>query len=154
MEEPKPKPKYLEALKNRRIQVLIIITIIVIFLAIFTTREPEVSVRWISVKDFDLSEGWIVFDVTVEVDNGNIIGATLNSLEADIYYEGEYIGHVRTNTKYEIGPLGKSTIHVDLRVDNLPSEITIFPEIRARGTANVSVFFLTFDQEIDKTVWG
>ena len=153
MEEPGPEPKFIQVLKKRKVQVLIVVMIIVIILAIFTTREPQVSVKWISVKDIDISEGWILFDVTVEVDNGNIIGAILNSLEADIYYEGEYIGHVSTNEKYEIGPLGKSTIHVDFRIDNLPSDIKLFPDIRAKGTANVSVLFLTFDQEIDKTVW-
>lgn len=124
----------------------------VIFILIFTTREPEVSVRAIRVKQVSLS--WITFEVTLDVNNGNIIGGTLNSLEADIYYNDDYIGLARTTRKYDIKPLGESTLRIDLRIDNLPSDWSIPPKIRAKGTANISVFFLSFDKEIDETVIG
>jgi LEA14-like dessication related protein len=119
-----------------------------------TTREPEAEVRAIRIKDFSTSEVWILFEITLKVTNHNIIGGTLNTLEADIYYNNEYIGHARTTEKYDIKAMGDSTLRVDLRFDNLPSSFTLLPKIRAKGTANISVFFLTGDQEFDKEVTG
>lgn len=138
--------------ERKKTAIFVIFAVLIIFLAFFTTREPEAEVTWIRVKS--ISTSWVLFEITLEVDNGNIVGGTLNSLEADIYYNDEYIGHARTTEKYNIKALGKSTLKVDLRIDNLPSTITLFPEIRAKGTANISVSFLSFDKDFDKTVYG
>ena len=147
------QPQYIKILKERKKTVIfVILVVLIIFLTIFTTREPEAEVTWIRVKSISTSS--ISFEITLEVDNGNIVGGTLNSLEVDIYYNDEYIGHARTTEKYDIKALGKSTIKVDLTIDNLPSAITLFPEIRAQGTANISVFFLSFDKDFDKTVYS
>lgn len=147
------QPPYVKILKERKKTIIFVLfVVLVIILAVFTTREPEAEVRWIRVKG--ISATWILFEITLEVENGNIVGGTLNTLEADIYYNDEYIGHARTTRKYDIAALGKSTLKIDLRIDDLPSTITSFPKIRAKGTANISVSFLTFDKEIDKTVFG
>jgi LEA14-like dessication related protein len=142
-----------QLLKERKKTIIFVIfVVLIIFLAIFTTREPEAEVTWIRVKA--ISTSWILFEISLEVDNGNIVGGTLNSLEADIYYNDEYIGHARTTEKYDIKALGKSTLKVDLRIDNLPSSIDVSPEIRAKGTANISVSFLSFDKDFDETVYS
>lgn len=151
--QPETQPPYLKFLKEKKKPlILIIIVILILFIAVFTTREPEAEVKRIRVKE--VSTSWIVFEITLDVDNGNIVGGTLNSLEADIYYNDEHIGHARTTEKYDIAALGTSTLKVDLRLDNLPSSITLFPKIQAKGTANISIFFLSFDKEIDETVFG
>ncbi len=153
MDDSGTEKPFFQLLKERKKQVIFVIIIVfIIILAVFTTREPEAEVQRIRVKA--ISTSWILFEVTLEVDNGNIIGGTLNSLEVGIYYNGEYIGHARTTEKYDIRALGKSTLKVDLRIDDLPSIITPLPTIRAKGTANISVFFLSFDKEIDETVMG
>ncbi len=155
MDDSGKESPFFQLLKERKKTVIFVIfVVLIIFLAIFTTREPEAEVTWIRVKDFSISETWILFEITLEVNNGNIIGGTLNTLEADIYYNDEYIGHARTTEKYDIKAMGKSTLKVDLRIYNLPSTITPFPEIRAKGTANISVFFLSFDKDFDETVRG
>jgi LEA14-like dessication related protein len=138
--------------EKKKTIIFVILVVLIIFLAIFTTREPGAEVTWIRVKSVSTSS--ISFEITLEVDNGNIIGGTLNSLKADIYYNDEHIGRARTTKKYDIKALGKSTIKVDLTIDNLPSAITLFPEIRAKGTANISVSFLSFDKDFDKTVYS
>ncbi len=150
--QPETQPPYLKFIKEKKKPLILIIVILILFIAVFTTREPEAEVKRIRVKE--ISTSWIVFEITLDVENGNIIGGTLNSLEADIYYNDEYIGYARTTKKYDIAALGTSTLKVDLRLDNLPSDLTLFPEIRAKGTANISVSFLSFDKDIDKTVFG
>ena len=145
------QPPYVKIWKERKKTIIFVLFVVmVIILAVFTTREPEAKIRWIRVKG--ISATWVLFEITLEVDNGNIIGGTLNTLEADIFYNDEYIGHARTTKKYDIAALGESKLKIDLRIDNLPSTITPFPKIRAKGTANISIFFLSFDKEIDKTV--
>jgi LEA14-like dessication related protein len=153
MDDSGTESPFFQLLKERKKTIIFVIfVVLIIFLAVFTTREPEAEVTWIRVKAVSISS--ISFEITLEVDNGNIIGGTLNTLEADIYYNDEYIGHARTTEKYDIKALGKSTLKVDLTIDNLPSSIDISPEIRAKGTANISVSFLSFDKEFDKTVYG
>lgn len=153
MDDSGTESPFFQLLKGRKKTVIfVILVVMIIFLAIFATREPEAEVRWIRVKSVSTSS--ISFEITLEVDNGNIIGGTLNTLEADIYYNDEYIGHARTTEKYDIKAMGKSTLKVDLRIDNLPSTITPFPTIHAKGTANISVFFLSFDKDFDKTVYS
>ena len=153
---PQPsQPPYLKFLEEKKKPIIFVIfVVIILLLVIFTTREPEATIKDIEVKDYSIPATWILFEITLDVENGNIIGGTLNYLEVDIYYNGDYIGHARTTEKYEIKALGVSTLKVDLRIDNLPS--FIFPplKIRAKGTANISIFFLTFDKEIDDTVYG
>jgi len=152
--KPAAQPQYIKVLKEKKKTIIfVIIVVLIIFLAFFTTREPEARVTRIRVKNFSASQGWITFEITLEVDNGNIIGGTLNTLEADIYYNDEYIGHARTTEKYEIKALGESKLKVELTIDNLPSSIDLTPKIRAQGIANISVFFMSFDKDFDETVY-
>jgi len=138
MDDSGTESPFFQLLKERKKTIIFVIfVVLIIFLAVFTTREPEAEVTWIRVKAVSISS--ISFEIT---------------LEADIYYNDEYIGHARTTEKYDIKALGKSTLKVDLTIDNLPSSIDISPEIRAKGTANISVSFLSFDKEFDKTVYG
>lgn len=153
MEKPKSETPFFKLLKYRKIQVIIVVIIILLTAIILTTREPEVEIRAIKLKSYSVSETWILFEITLKVTNHNIIGGTLNSLEANIYVNGDYIGHARTTEKFDINAMGDSTIRVDLRIDNLPSPL-IPIKIRAKGTANVSVFFLSWDEQIDKEVFG
>jgi LEA14-like dessication related protein len=153
-QQPQPaQPPYLKFLKEKKKPIIFVIfVVIILILVIFTTREPEPTITNIKVKE--VTSSFITFEITLDVENGNIIGGTLNYLEADIFYNDEKIGHVRTIGKYEIKALGTSTLKVDLTINNLPSRITLFPKIRAKGTANISISFLTFDKEIDETVRG
>lgn len=153
--QPQPsqpaQPPYLKFLEEKKKPIIFVIfVVIILLLVIFTTREPEATVQWIRVKE--VTSTFITFEITLDVENGNIVGGTLNYLEADIFYNDEPIGHARTIGKYEIKAMGTSTLKVDLTINNLPSRITLFPKIRAEGTANISIFFLTFDKEIDETV--
>ena len=151
MKSPNTKSPWFQLWEKRKKQIIfIIIIVLILILAVFTTREPQASVRGIRVKEVSLS--WITFEITLRVNNGNIIGGTLNSLEADIYYNDEKIGHAKTTKKYDIRPLGESTLRVDLRIDNLPSDWSVPPKIRAKGVANISISFLSFDKHFDETV--
>lgn len=155
MNNTEQKTWFSQMLSNKKFRLILVIIIIfmTIAIAVFTTREPDATVKGIRVKDISISDTWILFDVTLEVYNYNIIGGTLNSLEADIYYNDEYIGHARTTKKYDIKALDESTLHVDLRIDRLPSTLTPLT-IRAKGTANISISFLSFTEHFDKEVLG
>jgi LEA14-like dessication related protein len=155
--QPQPQqpvqPPYLKFLEEKKKPIIFVIfVVIILLLVVFTTREPEATVTHIRVKE--VTSTFITFEITLKVENGNIIGGTLNYLEADIFYNDEKIGRARTIGKYEIKAMGTSTLKVDLTINNLPSKITLLPKIRAKGTANITIFFLTFDKEIDETVRG
>ena len=145
-----PNLKFLE--ENKKSILFVIFVVVILLLVIFTTREPEATITDIKVKA--VTSTFITFEITLNVENGNIIGGTLNYLEADIFYNDEKIGHARTIGEYEIKAMGTSTLKVDLTIDNLPSRITPHPKVRAKGTANMSIFFLNIDKEIDETVYG
>jgi LEA14-like dessication related protein len=151
-QQPQPaQPPYLKFLEEKKKPIIFVIfVVIILLLVVFTTREPEPTITNIKVKE--VTSTFITFEITLDVENGNIIGGTLNYLDVDIFYNDEKIGNARTIRKYEIAAMGTSTLKVDLTINNLPSRITLFPEIRAKGTANITILFLTFDKEIDDTV--
>lgn len=154
-QQPQPsQPPSLKFLKEKKKPIIFVIfVVIILLLVVLITREPEATITNIRVKE--VTTTFITFEITLDVENGNIIGGTLNYLEADIFYNDEDIGQAKTIRKYEIKAMGTSTLKVDLTIDNLPSRITpLNPKIRAKGTANISISFLTFDKEIDETVYG
>jgi LEA14-like dessication related protein len=134
--------------------IVIIVAIIVIVAGFFMSlSEPDVQVADIRFKSVSLLTFTISFDVYLDVNNDNPIGATLTYVEADIYIDDQLFGTSYSEKEFEI-PAGEITqIQVVLDVDNLPisviNENTI--EVRVLGTAFLKVSFLDFEVPIDKT---
>jgi LEA14-like dessication related protein len=134
--------------------IVIIVVIIVIIAGFFISlSEPGVEVTDIRYRSVSLSTFTISFDVYLDIDNDNPIGATLTYVEADIYIDDQLFGTSYSEKEFEIGAGEISQIQVVLDVDNLPLNVinkdTI--EVRVLGTAFLKVSFLDFEVPIDKT---
>ena len=133
---------------------VIIIVIIVILAGFFMSlSEPGVEVTDIKYRSVSLSTFTISFDVYLDIDNDNPIGAKLTYVEADIYIDDQLFGTSYSEKEFEIGANEISQIQVVLDVDNLPLSIinknTV--EVRVLGTAFLKVSFLDSEVPIDKT---
>jgi len=133
--------------------IVILIEIIVILSIFFMSiSEPGVEVTNIRVRNVSLSTSTITFDVYLDIDNENPIGATLTYVEADIYIDDQQFGTSYSEKEFEIGANEISQIQVVLDVDNLPLSVinknTV--EVRVLGTAFLKVSFLDFEVPIDK----
>lgn len=139
--------------KARLIGISLLIIALVIAGFALSLREPEVIVDDIRTKEFSSKGHYIIFAVTLTVNNKNIIGGTLKEVESDVYYNGDYIGVAYSYEHYEIKANGESTVSVDLKITNLPRTFTTtaHPTVRVKGTALINVFGIDFKAPFDET---
>lgn len=139
--------------RNRALYALAIMLIVVFSaLAIFaaTVREPGVTVVGLELESVDIANMQITFLVTLQVHNPNVVGATVQNVQADIYADGSYIGHATRLESATIGANSDATVTATFVLKELPSHIPV-DKVRAAGSAQVTVFFSTFEEHFDET---
>lgn len=134
---------------------IIIIIVAIVILAIFfaSLDEPGVEVTGIRYKSLSVTDLTVSFYVTLAVDNGNPIGATLTEVEANIYIDGQFIGTSYSEREFDIGANSVSEVEVVLEIESVPigliSKSSV--EVQVVGTAYLKVSFLDFEVPIDET---
>ncbi len=148
-----------------RKKILTIITCVIIIAAVFgmfllTLQKPSAEVKKIKygevnyhiepITDF-IKPDSLVLKVTLNIHNPNLIGAFIDKVDADVYYNEEYLGKVDDEVNREIKANGDTLITVEFEMTTPPTQLTDPADIRVVGDAYISKWFLSHKVGFDKT---
>ena len=146
----------IEITKKTMALLLVAIILVSIIGVIASIREPDVTITRIDDIDYQrngLQLAYIAFDVTVMVDNPNIIGAELKALELDIFLNEDDIGDSYTEESFTIRAMGESEIVVRVELNGpIPIPASLSYRLKVKGTATVGVWPFEFDVPVEKQV--
>ena len=135
--------------KKKIILLLIVVIIFTLTIFSFSIKGPTVYVVGIEVAKIDLSKIEVTFIIHLNIENKNLIDATLEDIQAEIYTDGSFIGHAESKEAVKIPANSLKRVSVTFVMEELPKKIPVV-EVRAVGSAHVKVLFWSYEFQFDE----
>jgi len=137
--------------KTLFIVLLILIPLIGIGAFVASIKDPAVDIVDIRFSSLSLSKGTMTFIVTVDVDNPNRVGATLESVDVKVSVDDQYTGAVDHDVGKKISARSTTQVELEFVLKNVPVITSTTVDVTVKGTVDLSVSFLSFTKDIHKT---
>ena len=142
---------------GKLLKVLVVIVIAIVIFFVFFFQKPSVALDSVTFESVVInpatqtpSSAELV--MTFSIDNQNPLSVKIDSVEASIYFNGQYAGKTNQEVNTEITKYGVTKFDVRFTITSFPAGgLTDPTSVRVTGTCHVSKMVLKFPYDFDQT---